>query len=125
MSLSEQANVSESTRRILDNMFFTHHPFKRSSGQLEDLISIYKELRDLPAEDFDLCVAAINKCATIMEVCPGCYGKGLAYLRFLTKGVNEKSHKKYVRKYKEFFRAENRDCDSELFVVMHKYGVSP
>jgi hypothetical protein len=125
MCLSEQANVSENTRRILDNMFFTHHPFKRSSGQLEDLISIYRELRELPPEDFDLCIAAINKCARIMEECPGCYGKGLALLKFLTNGVNEKSHKKYARKYREFFQERQRDCEGELLAVMRENGVFP
>ena len=125
MSLSEQADVSDNLRRILDNMFFSHHPFKYSSGQLEDLLSVYRELRQLPAVDLDLCVDAISKRTNELKFCQGCYGKGVALLKFLTKGLNAKAYKKYARKYRTFAQKENRDCESELLAVMREYGVFP
>jgi len=36
MCLSENATVKAEVRRTINNGFFTHHPFKYNSGQLED-----------------------------------------------------------------------------------------
>jgi len=108
MCLNEKANVTTEVRRIINNGFFTHHPFKNSSAQLEDNIKILNYLRALPEKDFHLCINAIDKTVSKTEFCPNCYGKGLVYLRLLSKGKDDELYDKYYQMYESFCCSNDR-----------------
>jgi len=119
--LSEKAQVSENLRRIINNGFYIQHPFALSSAQLGDMISIFAEMRRLPAEDLALCVKAIDALVHSKEDCVGCYGKGLSYLKWLTKGLDEDAHRAFTKKYNAFASQADRDFDQELEARMSQY----
>jgi hypothetical protein len=109
MILDENAKVSADIRRIINNGFYTHHPFRSSSGQLGDFIRIAEQIRSLPADDFSYCFEAIAEQVDKRRLdCTGCYGKGLAFLKYLAKDIDEQRYAKSAAQYHEFFTA--REC---------------
>ena len=106
--LSEEANVPAEIRRIINNGFYTHHPFNRRCG-LREFLGIFEELRLLPLQDFEYCVEAINRLLDRNSTCYGCYGKGLAYVKLVTDGVSEKAHATACERYAEFTAPDEDD----------------
>jgi len=74
MYLSAKTKVSEEVRRIINNGFESHHPFKSP----QDYLSILDEVRQLPLEEFKLCLETIKQVVEKHSGCYGCHGKGLA-----------------------------------------------
>ena len=64
-----------------------------------------------------MCLEAIKGVIDKHSDCVGCCGKGLAYLKHLTKGINESEYCVGSKKYEKFLtiRNRNRDFESELF----------
>ncbi|MBJ7392783.1 MAG: hypothetical protein JHC85_14540 [Chthoniobacterales bacterium] len=128
MSLSDKANVSGELRRVINNAFYEHHPFKRSSGQMEDFVRAFHEIRQLQPEDFSLCFEAIHAVLVRNSDCNGCYGKGLAYLKLLTSGVDETRHEAASRDYESFANARDdwaSDFERDVLEIMASKGVEP
>lgn len=127
MSLSDKANVSGELRRVVNNAFYEHHPFKRSSGQMEDFVRSFHEIRQLPPEDFSLCFEAIHEVVVRNSDCDGCYGKGLAYLKLLTQGIDETRHDTVNREF-ESFASEEDDLvlhfEQDVLAIMRRNGVN-
>ena len=126
MSLSDRANVSGELRRMINNAFYEHHPFKRSSGQLDDFLRSFHEIRQLPPEDFSLCFEAIHEVLTRNSDCNGCYGKGLAYLKLLTHGVDSSRHETANREYEAFANARDdwaSDFEQDVLEIMADKGI--
>lgn len=126
MSLSDRANVSGELRRVINNAFYEHHPFKRSSGQMEDFVRSFHEIRQLPPEDFSHCFEAINEVVARNSECGGCYGKGLAYLKLLTHGIDEARHQAVSRIYEGFANDDDEvfDFEKDVLQLMRRYGVA-
>lgn len=127
MSLSDRANVSSELRRVINDAFEVDHPFKKSSGQLQDFVRSFHEIRQLPLEDFSMCFEAIHEVLVLNNHCNGCYGKGLAYLKLLTQGVDDARHTKASRDYAGFanLRDWSSDFEQSVLEVMAKNGVEP
>lgn len=125
MSLSDHANVSKELRRVINNAFYEHHPFRSASGQLTDFILSFHEIRQLPLQDFSLCVDAIREVVVRKNCCYGCYGKGLVYLKLLTNGIDQTRWEVAAAEYERFATARNwmSDFEQELIEMMQKHGV--
>jgi hypothetical protein len=108
------------------NGFYEAHPFKSVSGQLQDFISIFHQLRSLPANDLGLCLKTIREVAERNRKCAGCYGKGLAYLKFLTWGLDENAYESVAKDYRKYVKSSGskRNYLLELEAIMARYGVS-
>ena len=127
MSLSDKAKISDELRQVINDAFEVDHPFKKSSGQLQDFVRSFHEIRQLPPEDFSLCFEAIHEVLVLNDHCNGCYGKGLAYLKLLTQGVDEARHEKASRDYERFanLRDWTSNFEQSVLEVMAKNGVEP
>jgi len=125
MYLSEAANVSDNVRRIIDNGFHTQHPFKLSSAQLEDFISVYNEIAELPKDDFQLCWDTLRELTDSVDWCPGCHGKGLAYLKFLSFARGSHHYIEISKECADYATEHNRNFKYELFQRMNELRVGP
>jgi len=124
MKLNQEANVTENVRRIINSGFTSLHPF--CSGQIIDFISIFQELRDLSVNDFRYCVSALKKIVEAQDdTCVGCYGKGLAYLVYLTWDIESEAHALFLAEYNNFSNRVklSSDCEEELLEKMRAHGI--
>ncbi|MFA6636918.1 MAG: hypothetical protein WCV56_07465 [Candidatus Omnitrophota bacterium] len=125
MYLNENAQVSSEARRILNNGYHRDHNFRHEN--LSEMVSIYQEIRSLPADDFRYCVEAVREIVDIEEKRGDpCYGKGLAYLKFLTNGILAKEYNDAAERYQEFTtsrRNRGRNYEEEVRAEMKKIGI--
>ena len=122
MYLDENANVSDEVRRIINNGFFSNHPFKYSSFQLESYLRIIKEVRMLPHNDFLLCLDAVKRVVQKNSNCAGCYGKGLAYVKRLTAGIEENVFKIHEQLYDQFINSRKYpDYEEQLSTLISRW----
>lgn len=117
--IGDDIEVPDKIRRVINNGFYSEHPFKYASAQLEDYISIYEELRQLPPAEFLLCLESITTVVDgKMASCNGCFGKGLAYLKHLTKGIDGDAHGEAAERCERFSRMRNGFGDYEEDFMM-------
>jgi hypothetical protein len=124
MCLSDEVDVPDNVRRIVNNGFYTKHPFAFSSAQLEDFVLILPEVRSLLSPVFDHCVETLTGLVDSVRDCEGCFGKGLCYLKLLVRGKDDKLYRKVTRQYKQFATARGRDFEEELESKMNACGVA-
>ena len=113
MCLPDNVNLNENLKRIINNSFFDNHPFRSCPGQLGDFISIFDDIRNLPNEKFTIVVSTITKVVEKNKKCDGCYGKGLAFMKFLCKDIDNDLYEKWSKQYDDFSKARDRGTDSE------------
>ena len=125
--LSMDAQVSGEVRRKIDNGFHSHCPFKGSSAQLADFISIFTEVRNLPAVDFSHCFSTIRKilAQSQQDRCAGCTGKGLAFLKHLARGIGDGLYHELAEEYRAFASARDwgTDYEPDLLRRMRQLGI--
>ena len=113
MCLPENTNIPENIERIINNGFYSHHPFQGSSGQFADLISIFDDIRQLPQQELKQCLLALNTLIEKNRGCFGCYGKGLAYLKHISKDLDDELFMKTCEQYETFSHLSNCSQDFE------------
>jgi hypothetical protein len=125
-SLDDNANVSDEIRRVIDNGFHSIHPFMYRSKHLKDFLQIINNIRSLPVVDFDYSIEAINRLVMRNLLCPRCHGKGLAYLKLLTKNIADNKFMKYISIYERFTSLDNWGIDYEKDIsrLMEKYNIN-
>jgi hypothetical protein len=112
MYLNENAQVSSEVRRILNNGFHREHNF--NGGNLEEMISIYQEMRNLPPSVLKYCADTVKQLVDREEkTCNACYGKGLAYLKFLTNGILAEESNDAVTNYHKFVTSREKELNLE------------
>ncbi len=126
MSLGKEVKISEEIKLIINNGFYAHHPFKNSSAQLEDYIKALNFIRALPEKEYHLCINAVEETAHKAKFCPNCYGKGLVYLRLLSKGKDAELHERFQQMYESFCYTNDADrvCEENIYKLLKKYKVT-
>lgn len=88
----------------------------------------FHEIRQLPHKDFSLRFEANHEVLVRNGDCNGCYGKGLAYLKLLTAGIDEAQHEAASRDYESFANARDdwaSDFERDVLEIMVSKGVEP
>ena len=84
---------------------------------------IIKDIRLLPESDYNLCIQAIHRLVMKQYLCPTCHGRGLVYLKFLTKYIDNNKYKRYENYYDYFVSLDNLDNNYEDYLtrLLNKY----
>ncbi|MDD3052196.1 MAG: hypothetical protein PHR06_13765, partial [Candidatus Cloacimonetes bacterium] len=121
MYLSDEANVSDDLRRIINNGFHVYHPFKLKSAQLEDFIKSIHEIRELPLKDFHLCLEAVEKIAAKIRFCYRCYSKALVYFKLLTWKIDNEKFVQYRFAHSRY--DWDNEAETDMLAKLKEYGV--
>ena len=123
--LDDNADVSDEIRRVINNGFHSIHPFMYRSNHLKDFLLIINYIRSLPEADFNHCIDAVHRLVMKNLLCPRCHGKGLIYLKLLTKDRDENNYSKYVEIYDTFlgFDKFDIDYDKDVNELIEKYRI--
>jgi hypothetical protein len=130
MRLVEDGSLPDHVEIAIVNGFSTHHPFKFTSGQLEQFIGVFEDIRALPQESYRICLDAVKKLVDKNHDCAGCHSKGLIYLKLLARGLNdeisEEAEAEYVRRFKNTSKLKyghtKRYRDYEMDVVQKMWN---
>jgi hypothetical protein len=122
-NLDEKADVSNRIRIVINIGFSCFHSFKHNSLILKHLMLIIKDIRLLPESDYNLCIQAIHRLVMKQYLCPTCHGRGLVYLKFLTKYIDNNKYKRYENYYDYFVSLDNLDNNYEDYLtrLLNKY----
>jgi hypothetical protein len=123
--LDDNVDVSDEIRRIINNGFHSIHPFMYRSNHLKDFLQIINNIRSLPESDFNHCIDAVHRLVMKNLLCPRCHGKGLSYLKLLTKERDENNYSRYVEIYDTFlgFDRFDIDYDKDVKELIEKYRI--
>jgi hypothetical protein len=123
--LDDEAVVSDEIRRVINNGFHSIHPFMYRSKHLKDFLQIINDIRGLSESNYNHCIDAIHRLVMRNLLCPRCHGKGLAYLKLLTKDRDENNHSKYVDIYDTFlgFDKFNINYEKDVKELIEKYRI--
>lgn len=124
--LSEYSRIPYEVCRIINNSYYEHHPFKQRSGSQSDFIKILPIIRSLPSDQFHLCLESIKTRLDQTEYC-NCFVRGMAYLKYLTKGIDEEECQRAIERYNLFMKEmeQTYDYDRALVEVMLEHGIDP
>ncbi len=113
MACIEESTIPQEIRRIINNGYHVPHPFK--GAYLQDMMSIFMELRKLDRDRFGICAQAIQD-RIQNESCVNCRGKGLAYLKLAALEVDRKIHERFSKLYAQHIslRENMRDFEAEI-----------
>lgn len=127
MTQRTDPSLPSEIRRVIDNGFYSHHPFKGNSGQLEDFVSIFDEMKALDQASFRNCLGVIQDLVEKNVGCADCHGKGLAYLKLLTSERDNETRNVAAERYETFAntnaRTRSSNFEAEVREIMHTQGV--
>jgi hypothetical protein len=125
VDLYDKANVSVKVRKVINDGFSTIHPFMYLSKHLENFLHIINDIKSLQDIDYNYCIDAIHNLVMRNIICQRCHGKGLVYLKLLTKDRDENRYNKYVIIYVTFSSFDKFDIDYEKDVkcLIEKYRI--
>lgn len=128
MPIKATSGVPEAFCRVINDAWYEHHPFKSGSSSLRGFIGIANALRESRPDILLNCVLEIESILAAQRQqndCIGCYGKGLAYLLYITRELIPGRHGALLDQYRRFMSSRDwgRDFREELSVAFASTNV--
>ena len=128
MRLVQDGSLPDHVEIAIVNGYFTHHPFQHSSGQFQQFIHVFEDIRALPQDSYRVCLDAVRTLVQKMHDCNGCHSKGLIYLKLLATGLDEDvrrdAEEEYNRRFKHSRYHRYRDYEVDVVRMMLRAGVA-